>query len=136
VAGLDLNPQPLTVITPVLSHPRAAVRKRATQTLAQYIPLASADLFQNLLASEILPNLAANANIEKQRTTVGLVAAVARTSPQRIVGSLPEILPGIVKATSRDDDDLREGCLQVSTLYYQLRKLRTSLALGAGSSRS
>lgn len=70
-------------------------------------------MFSGLLSSEMMPNLAPTANVEKQMTMVQLVAAIARSSPQRIAPSLPEIVPGLLKATQRDNDDLREASLQV-----------------------
>ncbi|KAJ7487730.1 armadillo-type protein [Mycena galericulata] len=44
--------------------------------------------------------------------TVHLVAAVARTALTQIAPVLPEIVPGVLKAVQRDDDELREGSLQ------------------------
>ncbi|KAF8217872.1 armadillo-type protein [Mycena galopus ATCC 62051] len=58
------------------------------------------------------PYLAANANLAKQRTAVNLVATVARTAPTQITPVLAEIVPGVLKAVQRDDDELREGSLQ------------------------
>lgn len=64
-----------------------------------------------------MPNLAQSANVDKQMTTVQLVAAIARSSPQQIAPSLPEIVPGILKATQRDNDELREASLQVRSSF-------------------
>ncbi|EPQ61385.1 hypothetical protein GLOTRDRAFT_30890 [Gloeophyllum trabeum ATCC 11539] len=107
-----LMPQPLTVIPPLLSHPRTAVRKRAIITIAQYAPVSPPELFHELLARDILPFLASGASIDKQTTTVQLVTAIVRHSPTQIIPSLSEIVPGIVAAVQRDDDELRESCLQ------------------------
>lgn len=74
-------------------------------------------MFSELLSSEVMPNLAPSANVEKQMTTVQLVAAIARSSPQQIAPSLPAIVPGILKATQRDNDELREASLQVRSLF-------------------
>ncbi|KZV77591.1 TIP120-domain-containing protein [Peniophora sp. CONT] len=112
VTALSLNPPPLVVIAPLLSHARPAVRKRATQTLAQFVPLSSQELFDGLLASDIRPNLAPSASLERQRTVVNLLAAIARVSPQRVAPALPEVVPAILKALTRDDDELRESSLQ------------------------
>ncbi|KAF9229840.1 TIP120-domain-containing protein [Gyrodon lividus] len=111
-ADPSLTPQPLTAIAPLLMHSRPAVRKRAIATLSQFVPVAPADLFSDLLQRSILPFLAQNANLEQQRTTVNLVAAVFRQSPQHLTPSLGDIVPGILQAIQRDDDELREGCLQ------------------------
>lgn len=89
------------------------VRKRAIVTLSQFIPISQEGLFSELLTAHVFPFLAPGANIDKQRTTVQLIAAVARNSPLAISSVLPEIVPGILKAIQRDDDELREGSLQV-----------------------
>ncbi|KAF9261953.1 TIP120-domain-containing protein [Marasmius fiardii PR-910] len=112
LSSATFSPPPLVVLAPLLSHPRPVVRKRAIVTLSQFIPISQPGLFEELLKSSVLPHLATNANVEKQRTTVQLIAAVARHSPTQIIGSLGEIVPPITKAVQRDDDELREGCLQ------------------------
>lgn len=63
----------------------------------------------------MLPYLAVGSdiNIEKQRTTVNLIASVAKHSPKQIAPMMGNIVPGIVGAVKKDDDELREGCLQV-----------------------
>ncbi|KAJ7751005.1 armadillo-type protein [Mycena maculata] len=112
LSSATLSPQPLTVLAPLLVHPRPVVRKRAIITLAQFVPISQGYLFTDLLATHVFPFLASNANLEKQRTTVNLVAAVARTAPPQIAPVLAEIVPGVLKAVQRDDDELREGSLQ------------------------
>jgi len=113
VSDPSLTPQPLPATAPLLSHPRPAVRKRAILTLSQYVPVAPRELVDDLLQIHILPFLAPSANVEKQRTTVHLVAAIIRQSPQQLSSVYNDIIPGIVTAVQRDDDELREGCLQV-----------------------
>ncbi|KAF8139703.1 armadillo-type protein [Boletus edulis] len=108
----SLSPQPLAAIAPLLTHPRPAVRKRAISTLSQFVHVAPPELFSTLLQNNILPFLVANANPEQQRTTVNLVAAIFRQSPQQLTPSLGDIVPGLLQAVKRDDDELREGCLQ------------------------
>ncbi|OAX40483.1 TIP120-domain-containing protein [Rhizopogon vinicolor AM-OR11-026] len=112
VSDPSLTPHPLPAIAPLLSHSRPAVRKRAILTLSQYVPVAPRELVNDLLQNHILPILAPSANIEKQRTTVHLVAAIIRQSPQQLASVYNDIIPGIVTAVQRDDDELREGCLQ------------------------
>ncbi|KAI0344168.1 ARM repeat-containing protein [Trametopsis cervina] len=107
-----LSPAPLTVITPLLSHPRVAVRKRAITTLAQFLPISQPQHFLDLLKTLIIPNLAPSADLDKQRTTVQLVAAVARHSPHQIAPVLNDVVPGIIKAVSKEDEELRESGLQ------------------------
>lgn len=97
----------------MLSHPRPAVRKRAITTLAQFLPYSQPQQFTDLLNTYIVPGLAPSANVEKQRTVVQLVAAVARHSPAQIAPSLSQIASSIIKDSQRDDEELRESCLQV-----------------------
>ncbi|KDQ53024.1 hypothetical protein JAAARDRAFT_137841 [Jaapia argillacea MUCL 33604] len=112
ISSPTLDPPPLKAIPPLLAHSRPAVRKRAILTLAQFIPVSPPALFTDLLKSDIYPYLAANASLERQRTTIQLVAAVARHSPSQISPALNDIVPGMLKAVQRDDDELRESCLQ------------------------
>ena len=105
--------QPLSVLTPLLSHPRPVVRKRAITTLAQFIPVSQTQSFTRLLQTDILPNLVPSASIDKQRTTVQLLTAVARQSSQQISPVLGDITPRIISSAQRDDEELRESSLQV-----------------------
>lgn len=75
-------------------------------------------MFTGLLNSDVLPCLTTAASIEKQRTTVQLVAAVVRQSAGQVASVLGDIVPGILKAVQRDDDELREGCLQVQSSHF------------------
>ncbi|KAI6021197.1 armadillo-type protein [Pisolithus marmoratus] len=108
----QIKPQPLTAIAPLLTHPRPAVRKRAISTLSQFFPIAPPDLCAQLLQTNVFPYLEADANLEPQRTTVNLVSAILRQSPQQLASSFDRIIPGVLKAVQRDDDELCEGCLQ------------------------
>ncbi|KAI0325025.1 ARM repeat-containing protein [Cubamyces sp. BRFM 1775] len=109
---INLDTQPIQVLTPMLSHPRPAVRKRAITTLAQFLPYSQTQQFTELLTTYIVPGLAPSANVEKQRTVVQLIAAVARHSPGQIAPALNQIAASIIKDSQRDDEELRESCLQ------------------------
>ncbi|KAF7784838.1 hypothetical protein Agabi119p4_1003 [Agaricus bisporus var. burnettii] len=112
VSNSSLDPQPLTVLAPLLSHARPVVRKRSIITLSQFIPISRPALFESLLQSSVFPNLAPSANLERQRTTIQLVAAIARHSPHHISSVLDKLVPGILEAVHKDDEELREGSLQ------------------------
>ncbi|KAG9023812.1 hypothetical protein FRB95_012465 [Tulasnella sp. JGI-2019a] len=103
---------PIRIILPLTSHSRAAVRKRAIITLAQYLPYASPSDFPDLMKSTITPTLAPSVSVEKQQSVVQLVGAIARYAPHRVAPVLADIIPGILAAARRDDSDLCEGCLQ------------------------
>ena len=136
VSSLSLSPPPIQTITPLLTHARPAVRKRAIVTLSHFVPLSAPELSVQLLSTVVNPNLQLSAPIEKQRTTVNLVAAIARASPQRLASGLGAIVPGILRVVDQDDEELREGALQVnfssgfpSTLYSTPCKALESIVL-------
>ncbi|CAE6466306.1 unnamed protein product [Rhizoctonia solani] len=102
--------EPMTVLTPLLLHARPAVRKRAISTIASFVPTLSQDELQQFISSTILPGLQPAASLEKQRTTVHLVAAVARY----LASSLNEVVPSVLKGVKEEDEELREAGLQPS----------------------
>jgi cullin-associated NEDD8-dissociated protein 1 len=91
------------------------VRKRAIVTLSYFVPLSAPELSGQLLSTVVIPNLQTSAPIEKQRTIVNLVAAIIRASPQRLALGLGAIVPGILRVADLDDEELREGALQVNS---------------------
>ena len=107
------------MLTLLLIHPRPAVRERAILTLAQFLPAAPESFFDSLLetTTRIRPGLASSARLENQRTTVLLVASIARHSPQRISGATPEVVARAVAATGKEDDELREYALQALEVF-------------------
>ena len=109
----DVYPSPIVTFTPLLSHPRSAVRKRAVFALAQFLPTASEQTFDKLLKSTIQPALSPTVTLDHQRTIILLVGAIARFAPQQIGPVLNVIVPSVLSAASRDDVELREVCLQV-----------------------
>jgi cullin-associated NEDD8-dissociated protein 1 len=112
ISTVPLETPPLSVITPLLAHSRPAVRKRAISTLAQFVPISNPEIFDQLLRKEIISGVVESTTPDKQQTMVQLVAAVVRTSPAPIAPALKQIIPGILKAVERDNDDIRENALQ------------------------
>ncbi|KAF5361703.1 hypothetical protein D9758_007269 [Tetrapyrgos nigripes] len=112
LASAPLTTPPLVALAPLLSHSRPVVRKRAIVTISQFIPISPPELFADLLKQHVFPYLDESANVEKQRTTVQLLAAVAKNSSPQVAPVLEEVVPGILKAIQREDDELRESCLQ------------------------
>lgn len=113
ISATSFSTPPLRVLAPLLSHPRPVVRKRAIVTLSQFIPISQPFLFTDLLKTSVIPSLIPSASLDKQRTTIQLVAAVARHSPAQLASALNDIVPGILHAVEKDDEELREGALQV-----------------------
>ena len=118
LSSATFSPPPLTVLAPLLAHQRPVIRKRAIITLAQFIPTSQPELYDQLLKSYVYPYLTASASLEKQRTTSQLVAAVARHSAIQIAPVLGDIVPGILDAVQRDDEELRESGLQVNFISF------------------
>lgn len=69
-----------------------------------------------MLKTEILPNLAQTASNDKQKTIVQLVSSVVRLSTQQMSPVVSQIAPAILQSLQKEDDELRESCLQVKFL--------------------
>ncbi|KAF8761649.1 TATA-binding protein interacting (TIP20) [Rhizoctonia solani] len=67
---------------------------------------------QQFISSTVLPGLQPSAPLEKQRTTIHLVAAVAR----HLASSLNEVVPSVLKGVNKEDEELREAGLQALEL--------------------
>ncbi|QRW05866.1 cullin-associated NEDD8-dissociated protein 1 [Ceratobasidium sp. AG-Ba] len=105
--------EPMAVLTPLLTHARPAVRKRAISTIASFVPYLPEAETHTFITTTILPGLAnKQVALDVQRTTVNLVAAVAR----HLGPSLSEIVPGVLGGIARGDEELREGGLQALEL--------------------
>ncbi|GAA5863674.1 hypothetical protein JCM3774_001210 [Rhodotorula dairenensis] len=107
----------LKATTPLLSHGRPAVRKRAVSALATLVPTTastSASVFDTLVSNTILPSLqSGNTSTDDQfRTSVSLVSALARSAPSQIGPKVAELVPLVLAGASKDDDEAKEGVLQ------------------------
>lgn len=103
----------LKATTPLLSHGRPAVRKRAVAALATLIPTtASSNVFDTLVSTTILPTLQPGAADDHFRTSVSLVAALARSAPTRIGPRVGELVPLVLAGATKEDDEAKEGVLQ------------------------
>ena len=122
-----IKPPPIAVLAPLLSHPRPVVRKRAIAALAQFIPISHHSLFQQLLELHVYPYLTPTASIEKERTTVQVIAAVTRHSPTQIGPIVFKLMPGLLDAAKKNDDELTEGCLQVSSGFRGYVAIQTDV---------
>jgi hypothetical protein len=104
----------LRACTPLLSNGRAAVRKRTVSTLAVLINTSSGSpaLLNGLLEDTILPNLKGS-NSESLRTSISLVGALARTAPTQLSPKVGELVPLVLAGSANNDDEGKEGVLQV-----------------------
>ncbi|KAI5986283.1 ARM repeat-containing protein [Pisolithus marmoratus] len=98
----QIKPQPLTAIAPFLTHPRPA-----------FFPIAPPIYARNFFKTNVFPYRRKQMQTWSHSvTTVNLVSAILRQSPQQLASSFDRIIPGVLKAVQRDDDELCEGCLQ------------------------
>lgn len=101
-------------LLPLLSHNRAAVRKRVTVAIGYLVVHTNDDLFAQLY-DYILQGLHNNSvSSEKLRTFVQCAGVLSRYSTARLGKHLSELVPIISGYTTKteDDDELREICLQ------------------------
>ncbi|KAH8825088.1 armadillo-type protein [Flagelloscypha sp. PMI_526] len=110
---LAANPPALTVLAPLLSSPRPVVRKRAILTISHLVVISPPAPVSQLVKEQILPFLSTSAPLEKQRTTVSLVAGIARLAPSALSAHVSSIVPGVLALAKSDkeDEELREGSL-------------------------
>ncbi|GAA5975297.1 hypothetical protein JCM5350_006418 [Sporobolomyces pararoseus] len=96
----------LKASVPLLSHSRAAVRKRAVGTIATLIPTtssSSSQLFPKLLSETLLPALKSNGSStspDQLLTSISLISSVARTSPSQLGPHISTLIPLILEAIS------------------------------------
>ena len=109
----DVDPSPVATVLPLVEHARAPVRKRAVVVLAQAIPITPPAATDKLIHETILPALTAKGSLDQQRSTVLLVGAMGRYAPTQIAGALSNVVPSLLELASREDEELRENCLQV-----------------------
>jgi cullin-associated NEDD8-dissociated protein 1 len=114
VAAATKDLHPLPVISTLLSHARPVVRKRAIITLSQFAQISQSSSFDELVNTQITPFLVPSTPIERYRNTAHFVAALVRQSPVQTAPYLDKLVPDIVAAVQKDDEELREGCLQVN----------------------
>ncbi|GAA6031475.1 hypothetical protein JCM8097_006475 [Rhodosporidiobolus ruineniae] len=105
----------LRACVPLLSNGRAAVRKRTVSTLAILVSTTSsssnAGLLGGLMEETVLPSLKGD-EAEKLRTAVSLVGALARAAPAMLGPRVGEVVPLVLRASEKDDDEGKEGVLQ------------------------
>lgn len=101
-------------LLPLLSHNRAAVRKRVTVAIGFLVVHTNDNLFTQLY-NYILQGLHNNSvSSEKLRTFVQCAGVLSRYSTARLGKHLSELVPIIsgYATKTEDDDELREICLQ------------------------
>lgn len=102
--------------TPLLAHGRPNVRKHAVSALAKLVPTAassssSGSVFESLVGKTVLPTLRAGPDDAAFRTSVSLIAALAKSAPGQIGPKVPELVPLVLSGAQKDDDETKEGVL-------------------------
>ncbi|KAL8293671.1 hypothetical protein RQP46_000372 [Phenoliferia psychrophenolica] len=115
----------LKAVTPLLSSDRAVIRKRSVTTLAILSACSDAALFNSLITGTVVKALKGTNN-EKTKTAVSLVGALAKAAPTKMGKKAAELVPLVLKAAAKDDDETREGALQ--TLEALVLKCPTEVA--------
>ncbi|CAO0798288.1 unnamed protein product [Mucor circinelloides] len=111
---LDQQTQIQSVLLPLLSHNRAAIRKRITVSIGYLVVHTNDELFNHLFTF-IMDGLNNSANSsEKLRTLVQCAGVLSRYNTARLGKHLAQVIPIIANYTSKaeEDDELREICLQ------------------------
>lgn len=102
-----------------------------TVLIASFVPNLPEAETKSFIDSTVLPGLAPGGALDAQRTTVHLVAAVAR----HLAPSLADIVPGVLAGIARGDEELREAGLQVRLGSNYLFD-KTNVIVGAGVAHS
>ncbi|OAD05429.1 TATA binding protein interacting protein [Mucor lusitanicus CBS 277.49] len=111
---LEQQTQIQSVLLPLLSHNRAAIRKRITVSIG-YLVVHTNDALFNQLFIFIMDGLNNRANSsEKLRTLVQCAGVLSRYNTARLGKHLAQVIPIIANYTEKaqEDDELREICLQ------------------------
>lgn len=125
---VQFHPSLLEALSPQLKSPRMAVRKRSIIALghlvmscdqALYVKLINM-LLEELAASEGQQDAAAAMNT---RTYIQAIGVVCRNAGHRFGDHVERVVPLVLKYSSRDDEELREHCLQVcENMLYKCGK--------------
>ncbi|KAF7318032.1 Cullin-associated nedd8-dissociated protein 1 [Mycena chlorophos] len=128
LSSATLTPPPLAVLPLLPTYARPVVRKHAIVTLAQFLPISQPQLFSDLLSKHVFPFLAQQTS-NTQRSSSRRCRC---PRPTQVAPLLGDIVPGVVKAVQRDDDELREGSLQAleAVLRYCARALAPIIQAG------
>ncbi|GAA6063291.1 hypothetical protein JCM10212_001410 [Sporobolomyces blumeae] len=112
----QLQTKILKAIVPLLSHSRAAVRKRVVTTISTLIPTTAANspLFATLLNETLLPALSSpSASSDSLLTSISLLSALARTSPSQLGPHIKTLVPLILAAASTTSSHSEESQIEI-----------------------
>lgn len=108
----------LSALLPQLSSPRQAVRKRTIVALSHLVMSCNQQLYTKLI-DYLLEGLAHNSSTSTTRTYIQCIAAICRQAGHRFGEHIERVMPLLVQYSSKEDDELREYCLQACEAFVQ-----------------
>lgn len=101
----------LNALLPQLSSPRLAVRKRSIIAIS-YLVISCKDSHFSELMDFLMQELSQNIEDSTSGTFIQCIASITRTAGHRVGDHLDRLIPVINAYCEKDDDELRENCLQ------------------------
>ncbi|KAH9813025.1 armadillo-type protein [Melampsora americana] len=117
--------QCIKALEPLIANPRPAVTKRSVIALESLAGCCTDVNFETLITKVVLPRLKQDEDIGKLKIATLLVGVLAKTSAARLSQTISNIVPLIISAQNKKDDELTETCLQ--TLESLLLRLPTQM---------
>lgn len=107
-------------LLPLLESQRSAVRKRAITALAHLLTCCEIELFDETITF-LLKRLTEHSknDFTLVPTYIQCIAAVSRLCGQRFGTHLQQIVPFIVELSAKNDDELKEYCIQVFDAFLR-----------------
>lgn len=119
--------QCIKVLEPLIANPRPAVTKRSVIALGSLAGCCTDVNFETLITKVVMPRLQQNEDVGKLKIATLLVGVLAKTSALRLSQTISNVVPLIIGAQNKKDDELTETCLQtLESLLLRLPSQMTS----------
>ncbi|XP_063225020.1 cullin-associated NEDD8-dissociated protein 1 [Bacillus rossius redtenbacheri] len=105
-------------LLPQLSSPREAVRKRSIVALSHLVTSCNHTLYAKIM-DFLLEGLSQSTTTSTTRTYIQCIAAVCRQAGHRFGEHIERVMPLIEQYSRKEDDELREHCLQAFEAFVQ-----------------
>ena len=111
----------LDALIPNLKSPRMAVRKRAIIALSHLVMTCDQSLYVKLIdyllhdlsdPAAVATNATASNGIQNTRTYIQAVGAICKQAGHRFGDHVEKVVPLVLGYAEKDDDEMREHCLQ------------------------
>lgn len=106
-----IQTQALKALEPLLANPRPTVTKRAVTAVGSLAGCCTDTIFSSMITKIVMPRLRQE-DVGKMKNATLLVGVLAKTSPTRLARTIPELVPLIISACEKEDDELMETNLQ------------------------